>query len=156
MIQEVIVIPCRNCGFRIVICRSCWRGQAYCSDACRESRQRRLHCQAERLYRQTENGKAVHRALEKLRRNRLALVVYLLAKTDHRDAQSLAKSQKSQPTMDDDTSSSSPDGFKVVKSITASPLVEAEKPGEWEKCLFCGQEGVVVVRFQRRDDFYWK
>jgi hypothetical protein len=63
-------IECKRCLFELFICRSCWRGQAYCSQACRQAAQKESHCIAQQKYRQTEKGKEAHRQQEKRRRLR--------------------------------------------------------------------------------------
>ena len=62
------VISCRRCGRIFYICRSCWRGQAYCCDACRRNSQREAHRLAQQRYRQTAKGREVHRQAERRRR----------------------------------------------------------------------------------------
>ncbi len=63
-------IECKRCSLEFLICRSCWRGQAYCSEACRQIAQKEGHCIAQHKYRQTEKGKKAHRQQEKRRRQR--------------------------------------------------------------------------------------
>ena len=53
----LIKVKCRRCGTVFYVCRSCWRGQAYCSDKCRKANQREAHAEAQRRYRQTARGK---------------------------------------------------------------------------------------------------
>lgn len=50
------------------MCQSCWRGQVYCGDRCREAAQHEAHRKAQRRYRQTENGREAHRQAERKRR----------------------------------------------------------------------------------------
>lgn len=69
--MEIILlkaVSCRCCGRIFYICRSCWRGQAYCSNRCRQYAQREAHRLAQQRYRQTEKGRAAHRQAERRRR----------------------------------------------------------------------------------------
>lgn len=66
----LIRIDCRRCAQIFHVCRSCWRGQAYCCLECRLSAQREAHRKAQRKYRQTSKGKQTHRLQEKNRRLR--------------------------------------------------------------------------------------
>ncbi len=51
-----ISVFCRHCQRGFCVCRCCWRGQAYCCNACRLSAGRASHREAQRRYRQTEKG----------------------------------------------------------------------------------------------------
>ncbi len=61
-------VSCRRCGRSFYICRSCWRGQAYCCDACRLNSQREAHRLAQQRYRQTAKGRESRRQAERRRR----------------------------------------------------------------------------------------
>jgi hypothetical protein len=61
-------VACRRCARIFYICRSCWRGQAYCCDACRQTSQREAHRRAQKKYRQTLKGREAHRQAERRRR----------------------------------------------------------------------------------------
>ena len=65
----MISVVCQCCCTHFSICQSCWRGQAYCSDACRLSARRASHRKAQQRYRQTEKGKRAHRLAENRRRH---------------------------------------------------------------------------------------
>ncbi len=58
--MEIILlkaVSCRWCARIFFICLRCWRGQAYCCDACRQASQREAHCLAQKIYRQTAKGR---------------------------------------------------------------------------------------------------
>ena len=61
-------IQCRRCGLIFYLCRSCWRGHAYCSDPCRQAARKENRRAAQRRYRQTEKGREAHRQGERRRR----------------------------------------------------------------------------------------
>jgi len=65
---QVRQVRCRWCGKIFYICRSCFRGQAYCTDECREARNRIAHRKAQKEYRKTAKGKKAHREAENRRR----------------------------------------------------------------------------------------
>ena len=61
-------IQCKHCGRLFYVCWSCWRGQRYCGDGCREAAMREAHREAQRRYRQTDRGRETHRQAERRRR----------------------------------------------------------------------------------------
>jgi len=63
-------IICRRCGQIFHSCQHCWRGQAYCSDACQRAAQSESHRKSQQKYRQTQKGKERHRQAERRRRLR--------------------------------------------------------------------------------------
>ena len=69
--DEVLLleITCRWCGQSFFICQSCWRGQAYCSDACRALGYREKKQKRQRKYRNTSKGRKTHRRNENKRKN---------------------------------------------------------------------------------------
>ncbi len=157
--KNIIIVWCRKCGTYFGVCRSCWRGQTYCSRSCRESKKKRLHCQAQRRYRQTEKGKEAHRVWERNRR-------YQQDPNDENQVEdtSAPSGMKPEPrptdgdnneepekNMDDAPSSNPNQGIKVVVGITKNRIGGGEGPQRWTKCQFCGQNGKVVQRFGRRD-----
>jgi len=69
--MEIILlkaVSCRRCDRTFYICQSCWRGQAYCCNACRQTSQREAHRFAQKKYRQTAKGREAHRQAERRRR----------------------------------------------------------------------------------------
>lgn len=65
-----IEVQCLCCGFRFYVCRSCWRGQAYCGERCRRIRQSQLHRKAQRKYRYSKKGKERRRLYEKRKKSK--------------------------------------------------------------------------------------
>lgn len=63
-------VQCKRCSLEFFVCHSCWRGQAYCSDQCREASRREAHNISQQKYRQTEKGKKTHCRQERNRRLR--------------------------------------------------------------------------------------
>lgn len=63
-------IFCRHCDRLFFVCQSCWRGQAYCSDTCRNIAYRKAKQRRQKRYRQTDNGREKHRCDQRKRRLR--------------------------------------------------------------------------------------
>lgn len=130
--MQLIQIQCRECSFIFCICRSCWRGQAYCSKGCRESGRRGAHREAQRRYRKTEEGRRKHREAERQRRIRK------LNKTSVADGGSTPYRQ----------------GYTIEITGYKSPV----RVQNWNKkiqkghgeCHFCGVCGDIVEKFPRR------
>ena len=101
-------IRCKWCGQIFYVCQHCWRGQAYCSDVCRQSSQRQSRRRAQQKYRRTEKGKRRHREAEKRRRIR-----------------------QNKKTVDDASSTPDPDHDKVEQNpeIVAACCRFCGKPG---------------------------
>ncbi len=128
---RLLEIRCRWCGAIFCVCQSCWRGQRYCSDACRSASKRKGHQEAQSRYRRTEKGKKKHREAENLRRLGL-----------------------SQPIVDDATSRLPCSCSKIERPANSSEgrQVECGAIGSLRigRCHFCGALGVIVDQFPRR------
>jgi len=61
-------IQCKRCGLIFYVCRSCFRGQVYCSKLCRNEMRKEKHLEAQHLYQQTEKGRETRRNAERRRR----------------------------------------------------------------------------------------
>ena len=70
MMIEALRIFCGCCGRIFGVCRDCYRGHKYCSDACRIAGYHQSHREAQSNYRQTGKGKKQHCESEKRRRER--------------------------------------------------------------------------------------
>jgi len=126
-ILELISVFCRHCQIAFCVCRCCWRGQAYCSDACRLSAGRASHREAQRRYRQTEKGRRAHRKAENRRR--------------------YSKNPSSQKNMDDASSTPSACWYRVAPKNEKGAELTAFGKG---RCYFCGRSGVIVSRFSQK------
>ena len=116
----ILAIQCRYCCLVFYLCRSCYRGQCYCSDSCRSIAQREAHRKAQQRYRQTEKGRIAHSRAEQRRR--------------------LKKNSSCQKNMDDEGSTpTDPCGNLLVKQVN-NPVC----------CCCCGVIGLVVETFPRR------
>lgn len=114
-------ITCRWCALIFHVCRSCWRGQAYCSSACRYHGRRSSLNKAQQRYRQTDRGKEAHRLSERRRR---------MGRTMKREKKS----------MDDQGSTMVGNRVKEGMEVIFKGV----------RCLFCGSDGPVMVQFPRR------
>jgi hypothetical protein len=70
MMIEALKIFCACCGRIFGVCRDCYRGHKYCSDACRIAGYHQSRLKAQNNYRQTGKGKKQHSESEKRRRKR--------------------------------------------------------------------------------------
>jgi hypothetical protein len=120
----LICVVCRWCKAVFYVCRHCWRGQAYCSAACRLCARKTSHRKAQRRYRQSAKGRRAHRLAENRRRRR--------------------KNQATLKNLDDQASTLSISvGMLTEKSASFLSATAAS-------CHFCGRWGVVVSQFSRR------
>ena len=123
----LIKISCRWCGLIFCICRSCFRGQAYCGDPCRIAGKRKNHREAQRKYRQSDKGKKAHRNAENRRRHGLIPTI--------------------RKNMDD--ASSTPLSKRCIRELCRfSTHLFHEKNNPY--CHFCGCDGQIVDQFPRR------
>ena len=123
----LISTTCRWCCFAFYICRSCWRGQAYCCGDCRRAGTLRNKKKAQQKYRKTEKGKKQHREAENRRRYR--------------------KNRQKTKNMDDTPSTVLP-----VWCTTTIIWFRYQILGLQIKpcCRFCCALGQVVMKFPRR------
>ena len=134
-IVRVREVLCGGCGRRFYVCQSCWRGQSYCSDACRDAAQGKAHRGAQRRYRRTEKGKKAHRKGEKRRRMGLS----------RRKSGEIVDDEGSTPQCSTTTMETS-----AVSSDEGRDGSEENAPIRVGRCHFCGSMGVIVDEFPRR------
>lgn len=60
-LEAVVRVRCRWCSGLFGVCRSCYRGQAYCGVTCREAGTRRRQQQARDRHQRTPEGRQDHR-----------------------------------------------------------------------------------------------
>lgn len=125
--MKLILVSCRWCNIEFCVCRCCWRGQAYCCDACRNAGRRACHCKTQQRYRQTEKGKKTHRLAENRRR--------------HRKINPPSKNM-------DDATTRPPFDCAIVVSRNENLVVFC--PDLQWRCHFCGRPGEIVSDFARR------
>ncbi len=123
----LLSIQCRWCAFYFCICRSCYRGHAYCSDECRVFGKRKRQSIAQEKYRQTQKGKRNHCEAENKRRQGL--------------------SKKNQRNMDDATTPVLP-VWCIAILFWIQNRIFGFKPTP--RCRFCGVSGRIVPAFPRR------
>lgn len=128
--MHLIEIQCRWCELTFCICRSCWRGQAYCCNICRLLGKLKIHREAQRRYRKTDKGKKAHCESENRRRHGLS-----------------KKNQKEQKNMDDATTTVLPAWCIRLLLCIQNRIFHVQKASH---CHFCGCPGEVVVQFLRR------
>lgn len=57
---ELVELICRRCSGKFELCRSCYRGQAYCGDACRQAARRDSIVRARGRYASSRRGRLKH------------------------------------------------------------------------------------------------
>ena len=114
-----------GCGGLFFICRSCYRGQRYCSGPCRQAARREQRRAANRRHQQSDEGRLDHRDRQRAYRRRIARV------TD----------QGSAPAMDSG-SIAPPDPIgRTARRLTRRPVC----------CIVCGRRGRLIEMFKRRE-----
>ena len=131
------VVCCGWCHLFFCVCRSCWRGQAYCSNKCRQASQKYAHREAQRRYRRKEKGRKAHRDWQRRRR--------------------MGKVKKS---VADRATTIYPSRYKITSSnvkVTKGSCYFEKRPqvGMKGHCYFCGKAGVIVSTFPRRKHGKW-
>lgn len=130
----LLEVQCKWCGMVFHVCRSCWRGQAYCGDECRISGKRHAHRESQRRYRRSTKGKMAHCEAERRRRKGL--------------------SKKNKKIMDDRGSSLLFGGIKLSTCSDRTPgstdEIELEELNSMGKCHFCNSTGKIIAQFPRR------
>ena len=132
VVREIL---CGGCGRRFYVCQSCWRGQSYCSDACRDAAQGEAHREAQRRYRRTEKGRTAHCKGEKRRRMGLS----------GKESGEIVDDEGSTPQCSCTTMEAS-----AASSDEGRRGCEGNAPMGMARCHFCGSVGVIVDVFPRR------
>ncbi len=139
MIPFLIKISCRWCTLKFSICRSCWRGQAYCPGNCRIAGKRKAHRKAQRRYRKTLKGIKTHRQAENRRRIRLKNKNY------ERDEKKLGDATSTPIFKKGNIRSSSKSFYSWFFKLNYELVT-----GAISQCLFCGKPGKIIPVFPRR------
>ena len=63
---------CPGCGVHFAVCRSCWRGHWYCSEACSEEAKARTRQRSNKRYRSSSQGRWAQQQAQKRYRRRLS------------------------------------------------------------------------------------
>ena len=69
---DALAQDCRVCGLHFLLCRSCYRGQRYCSQVCRKEGYGRRRRTARARYDKSERGLQTHRLRSRRFRGRCA------------------------------------------------------------------------------------
>ncbi len=116
-----------GCGVLFFVCRSCYRGQRYCSRPCRQTARREQRRIANRRHQQSDDGRLDHRDRQRAyRQRRLARV------TDQGSAPAF-HSGSIAPQSD-------PTGRNARRLARRRVC-----------CIVCGRRGRLIEMFQRRE-----
>lgn len=68
---EGISFCCQHCACTVVICKSCWRNQRYCSQQCSRQAYLKRHRENQKKYNQTDKGRESHKDRQRRYRDNL-------------------------------------------------------------------------------------
>ena len=83
MAQGMPGLVCRRCGTSFFICRSCWHGQAYCSESCRVVELTTSTREAGRRYQSGDEGRERHLQRQRRYRERQSCATVSMAPVTH-------------------------------------------------------------------------
>jgi hypothetical protein len=124
LIELLVEIKCRWCCAQFYICRSCFRGQGYCSDNCRINGRQKNRREAQQRYSKSDKGRTT--------------------RNYYKQSQPLTTKKeflKKNMTLGADTSST---------PVFSCDIVNPEQEKLIPKCRNCGRIGRVVAEFPRR------
>ncbi len=126
-------------------CRSCWHGQAYCSQECQTKARLKQCREAQARFRNTAAGREAHAELERERRRKKKEGITPSEQTESRDTYkknvSCVANQGSIPPQTSVTLENRVDFMEFESSF---------QPGHIGMCQFCGKVGTIVSQFERR------
>ena len=123
-----------DCGVMFFICHSCYRGQAYCNDACRRKMRREQLRRANRRYQETTEARQDHRDRQRdYRQRRFGRV------TDQSSMGGCSWGSISEPLVTE------------PKSPTEEKLDDLSKRERFRRifCVICGRWGRFIDVFRR-------
>ena len=140
MAGEVVLrrLSCRwpGCGLVFYICNSCYRGQAYCGERCRQKARREQRRRANHRYQQSEEARLDHRDRQRDYRQRCRL----RGVTDHTSAGNGRSVKIGEPVRE--TGRSTP----LAEGLQDRPRFERLHDAIRPVCMLCGRGGRVGVR----------
>lgn len=68
--RPAIEFSCVRCSAKVMVCRSCWRNQKYCSEVCAGQARVARHRRNQDKYNKTEAGRESHKEQQKAYRLR--------------------------------------------------------------------------------------
>ena len=150
MCAEILEVPSRqlfcrgdSCGVMFFICRSCYRGHAYCSDECRREARRIQRRNANQRYEQDAG-----------------------VREDRRNRQRELRERQRAGRVTDQSSNSGYDrssmGAPLAEAADSTPPAERKPPQDlprpaWDRgvrrivCVICGRVGRFIAAFARRE-----
>jgi hypothetical protein len=161
MARKLRPVRCKRCDRLFYLCRSCDRGQSYCSDACRKASRQRTVRRARRKYARSEKGKRNNRERQRRFRKRKSLKLRSLNKgvTDPSSQGVLAVVSFRHRAVGIASRKESVSGVRDVYRIWQKRRRRRE-PGPNHRavhawCHVCGRPGIVFREKRRRGRFRW-
>ena len=140
MASKVVLrqLTCRwpDCGLVFYICSSCYRGQVYCGDSCRDKARTEQLRLANILYRESKEALLDHRDRQRAYRERCRLK----GVTDHTSAGNGGSVKIVEPVRE--TGMSTPLAEELQERPRFERLQDAIRP----VCILCGRGGHVGVK----------
>ena len=137
MAQEVILRQefCRGlgCGAMFHIYHSCYQGQVYCGDRCRQKTRRQQRREANRRHQQSQEGRLDHRDRKRDYRERCRRRV-----TDHTSAGCARSGNIKKPSKETGVS------MPLVEEFHDQPRFERHQAPLRPACILCGRVGVLT------------
>ena len=142
MAQEVVwrELSCQGsgCGVMFYICGSCYRGQAYCGDGCRDRAQLQQHRNANRKHQDSPEGRLDHRDRQRAYRARLRRRV-----TDATSPGGDRSGSMKKPLVETGMSTPLAEGFGD------RPRLGGHRAAIRIVCIVCGRVGVKKIDHER-------
>jgi hypothetical protein len=141
MASELVLrqLFCRavDCGAMFFICLSCYRGQTYCSQPCRQKSRREQLRRANRRYQQSLEARLDHRDRQRQYRRRFCGRV-----TDQSSLSSYSCRRINRARL----------GKSAPRAATQSPRLRSSQPESFHRlvCSLCGRWGQFIEVFRRR------
>lgn len=118
-------ISCKDCGICFLICRSCFRGQKYCSIQCRKNGYEKRRRIARDKYRNSPEAKEDHRDCQKRYRERLR--------------QKASQGVNSGERVMDQTSQKRKCDLLIATNAPGSVKKQSSTESKLPRCWICGQ-----------------
>lgn len=153
-------VECMECGCPFHLCRSCDRGQCYCSERCRRAARERSLRRARRKYAHSEKGRLSNCYRQRRHRERRRNVLESLADqksvtdhSSHRDDVAILLTHEV-----DHFGPRSHAAHRIVSAPHARTADTEDDDGGQRgepRCHLCGRRGVVVRQVCPRGRFRW-
>jgi len=166
MAEKLRPVRCKRCDRLFYLCRSCDRGQRYCSESCREASRQSILERARRKYARSERGKQNNRERQRRFRSCKALKLLCFKKrvTDPSSQGMLAvvclrreRAGRVGPrdAFGEERAPSAGVDSRISRENRPETDPETDDSETIACCHVCGRPGVVFRQKRRRGRFRW-